>query len=137
MSRDHRKLRAFELADRVAELTYVVTRSFPRDERFGLTSQMRRAGISAPANIVEGCGRRTQREYLRFLDISLGSLRELGYFLDLSLRLGFTTESAISELRRTHDEASRVLAALIRAIDGGGHFGSDAGYKPPSPKPQA
>ena len=75
--RDHTKLRAFELADEVAILVYRVTAGFPKEELFGLTSQLRRAAVSVPSNIVEGCTRDREAEYLRFLNIAFGSLREL------------------------------------------------------------
>ncbi|MCD6571120.1 MAG: four helix bundle protein [Deltaproteobacteria bacterium] len=61
--RDHTKLRAFELADKVAVLVYQVTARFPREELYGLTSQMRRAAVSIPSNIVEGCARDSQADY--------------------------------------------------------------------------
>ena len=73
--RDHTKLRAFELADEVVLLIYRATREFPKEEMYGLTSQMRRAAVSVPSNIVEGCARESQAEYLRFLEIAFGSLR--------------------------------------------------------------
>ena len=72
--RDHTKLRAFELADEVAILIYRTTRKFPREETYGLTSQMRRAAVSVPSNIVEGCTRKSQADYLHFLEIAFGSL---------------------------------------------------------------
>ena len=75
--RDHSKLRAFELADEVALLVYKSTRSFPREELYGLTSQLRRSAVSVPSNIVEGCGRNSEADYMRFLDIAYGSLKEL------------------------------------------------------------
>ena len=87
--RDHTKLRAFELADEVAMLIYRVTAGFPKEELFGLTSQIRRAAVSVPSNIVEGCARDSEADYLRFLNIAFGSLRELHYQLTLSQRLGF------------------------------------------------
>ncbi len=77
--RDHTKLRAFELADEVAVLIYRITREFPKEEIYGLTSQMRRAVVSVPSNIVEGCARESQTEYLRFLEIAFASLREVHY----------------------------------------------------------
>jgi len=73
--RDHTQLRAFELADEVALTIYQLTKMFPRDEIYGLTSQMRRAAVSVPSNIVEGCAHESQAEYLRFLEISFASLR--------------------------------------------------------------
>ena len=75
--RDHKQLRAFELADEVALLIYQLTRKFPKEEVYGLTSQMRRAAVSVPSNIVEGCARESQAEYARFLGIAFGSLRKL------------------------------------------------------------
>ena len=77
--RDHTKLRAFELADEVTVLIYRATRGFPKEEIYGLTSQMRRAAVSVPSNIVEGCARESQTEYLRFLEIAFGSA--IGYRL--------------------------------------------------------
>jgi len=81
--RDHKKLRAFELADEVAILTYLETRNFPKDEMYGLTSQMRRSAVSVPSNIVEGCARESQTEFLRFLEIAFASLKRVA----LSVRL--------------------------------------------------
>ena len=75
--RDHYKLRAFELGDKLTMMVYQATRHFPREEIYGLTSQMRRAAVSVPSNIVEGCTRESHGEYLRFLEIAFGSLREL------------------------------------------------------------
>ncbi len=115
MRRDHRKLRAFELADDLVIKVYDATRGFPREELFGLVSQMRRAAYSAPANIVEGCGGNSTRDYVHFLDNALASLRELGYFISLSQRLGFLSPAAADELQQHQDEASRVLAGLIRS----------------------
>ena len=88
--RDHTRLLAFELADEVAVLIYRATRRFPKEEMYGLTSQMRRAAVSVPSNIVEGCARETQAEYLRFLEVAFASLRELHYQLNLAGRLGYS-----------------------------------------------
>jgi four helix bundle protein len=121
--RDHSKLRAFipvcrtgRLADEIAFLIYKVTKSFPKDEIYGLTSQMRRSGVSVPSNIVEGCARESQVEYLRFLEIAFGSLRELHYQFTLAGRLGYIEKSEINEYELKIIETEKVLGGLIRAL---------------------
>ena len=114
--RDHTKLRAFELADEVAVLVYRVTEGFPREESYGLTSQVRRAAVSVPSNIVEGCARDSQADYLRFLYIAFGSLRELHYQLDLAKRLGFMPNQDSSLIEPKIVETEKVLNGLIRAV---------------------
>ena len=117
--RDHKELLAFELADEVAVLVYRVTARFPKEELYGLTSQMRRAAISIPSNIVEGCARDTQADYLRFLYIAFGSLRELHYQLDLSKRLGYLRDEDSSLIEPKIIETEKVLNGLIRALRDG------------------
>jgi four helix bundle protein len=114
--RDHTRLRAFELADNLALETYRVTRPSPREEQFGLTSQMRRAAVSAASNIFEGCARHSEADYLRFLDISFGSTRELAYQISLATRLGFLEAAASVQITGIADETSRVLGGLIRSL---------------------
>ena len=77
--RDHKKSRAFELADKLAVEVYRLTKGFPTAEQFGLVSQMRRATISIASNIVEGCARNTEADCVHFFDIAFGSCRELEY----------------------------------------------------------
>jgi len=112
--RDHRKLEIFQLADQFVIDTYEQTRGFPTEELYGLVSQMRRCAVSAAANIVEGCGRRPEAEFDRFLDISFGSLRELGYIIDLSGRLGFLANDSGNLLEESQRRASGALAAFIK-----------------------
>ena len=114
--RDHTKLRAFELADEVAILVYRVTAGFPKEELFGLTSQIRRAAVSVPSNIVEGCARDSEADYLRFLNIAFGSLRELHYQPNLSKRLGFLPNQDSSLIEPKVVETEKVLNGLIRAL---------------------
>ncbi len=113
MSRDHRNLRAWELADALVVEVYRATASFPGEERFGLVSQLRRAAVSVPTNVVEGCGPETDKDFMRFLHTAFGSLREVGYLLDLSRRLGFLEADRANGLLAQHDEAARVLAGFI------------------------
>ena len=114
--RDHTKLRAFELADQLALRVYELTRLFPKDEQFGLTSQLRRAAVSVASNIVEGCARSSQADYVRFLDIAYGSAREVEYQLSLAFRLGLTNDEAFNLTIPLADETCRVLNGLIRSL---------------------
>ena len=97
-------------------LVHPATTRFPKEELFGLTSQIRRAAVSVPSNIVEGCARDSEAEYLRFLNIAFGSLRELHYQLHLSKRLGFLGNEDLSSLEPQVVETEKVLNGLIRAL---------------------
>ena len=112
--RDPHKLKAFELADKLAVQVYHETRPFPKEELFGLVSQMRRAAVSVPSNIAEGCGRSSEKEYLHFLSIAYGSLKELEYQISLARKLGFLGNK--TDLTRGADETARVLNGLINAL---------------------
>jgi len=112
--RDHKKLRAFEVADQLAILTYKQTANFPKDELFGLVSQMRRAAVSVASNIVEGCSRSSTLEYIRFLEIAYGSAREIEYQISLAERL--YPVSASSEWSSLATEACKVLNGPMRAL---------------------
>ena len=114
--RDHTKLRAFELADALAIAVYKATQSFPRDEIFGLTSQLRRAAVSIPSNIVEGCARHSEAEYLHFLDMAYGSAREVEYQIGLSHRLGYLDTTGREQLQALATETAKVLNGLLRAL---------------------
>jgi len=114
--RDHKKLRAFELADELVLLVYRITSGFPKEEQYGLTAQMRRAAVSVPSNIVEGCARDSQADYLRFLYVAFGSLRELHYQLNLSKRLGFLKKKDSPVVEKKIVEAEKVLNGLIGAL---------------------
>ncbi|OAI53330.1 four helix bundle protein [Planctomyces sp. SCGC AG-212-M04] len=112
--RDHKKLRAFDLADQLALSVYELTRDFPRAEMFGLAAQLRRAAVSAASNIVEGCARHSLADYLRFLDMAYGSVREVEYQISLATRLGYLKDAEV--ITKLAAEASRVLNGLIRSL---------------------
>ncbi len=114
--RNHKKLRAFELADELVMLVYRTTASFPRSERFGLASQIRRAAVSVPSNIVEGCARHNESEYIRFLDIALSSARELQYQVSLAIRLKYIEKDDGLKIELLCDETNRVLNGLQQAL---------------------
>jgi four helix bundle protein len=116
--RDHKKLRAFQLADDLAIAVYGATKTFPRDERFGLTSQIRRSAVSTASNIVEGCARDSQADYIRFLDIAHGSAHELEYQLSLAHRLSFLDNEKAQPVSALAVDTCKVLNALIRSLRG-------------------
>ena len=104
-----RNLDVWKLADEFAVRIYQVTKNFPKDELYGITSQLRRAALSIPTNIVEGYSRRGDRELARFLDISLGSLAEVKYLLHFSKRLQYISEAEGLLLSQSADELGRKL----------------------------
>ncbi len=115
--RDHRNLRAFQLADELALLVYRETVGFPKEELFGLTSQVRRAAVSVASNIAEGCGRSSDFDFLRFLDMANGSLRELQYQISLAQRLCYLpSHSTLANEDSVLFETGRVLHGLIRSM---------------------
>jgi four helix bundle protein len=115
--RDHTKLRAFQLADELAIAVYKLTAAMPRQEQFGLTAQVRRAAVSCASNIVEGCARTSESDYLHFLDIAYGSAREVAYQLSLARRLGMLSEGTpCAQVEATALETGKVLNALIRSL---------------------
>lgn len=114
--RDHTKLKAFELADEAAVLVYQVTRKFPKEELFGLTSQIRRAAVSVPSNIVEGCARSTPTEYRRFIEIAFGSAREYHYQIGLAHRIGCMNVEDFHLLDSKCEQLEKVLGSLLRAL---------------------
>jgi four helix bundle protein len=123
MSRDHRKLRVFHDAHALTVETYRQTRRFPRDEWFGLRSQMRRAAVSVASNIVEGSARSSAKDYSRFLQIAFGSSCELQYLITLSDELDLVRGEDWSEIKAQCD---RVVGQLHQLMEGVGRF-SDAG----------
>jgi four helix bundle protein len=100
----------------LALAVYRVTARFPADERFGLVSQARRAAFSAAVNIVEGSAKRGRAEFRRFVDISIGSLGELGYTLRFTHDLGMLQDPDATTLRRLHEEASKTTWGLYRSL---------------------
>ena len=115
--RSYRELQVWQRAMDVAVAVYDLTRSYPRDELFGLTSQSRRAASSIAANIAEGYGRASKPSYLSFLRIARGSLKELETHLMLAERVGITNAGATGRLLEQTDELGRMLHGLITRVD--------------------
>jgi four helix bundle protein len=113
--RTFKDLIAWQKAMALARQVYRATTSMPESERFGLTSQMRRASVSVPSNIAEGYARQSRTDYLRFLRMARGSLAELETQLILAEDLGYI--QVPSELRDIRSEADRVLQGLIRSLE--------------------
>jgi four helix bundle protein len=97
-------------------LVYRVTSSFPKDERFGIISQLRRAASSIPANIAEGFGRRSTKELLQCLAIANGSLEEVRYFILLSHDLGYLQNEPMQSLNDQLDSVAQMISALSRSL---------------------
>jgi four helix bundle protein len=100
----------------LAESSYGLTKSFPKDEVFGMTSQIRRAAVSVAANVAEGHGREQTGSFVQFLRIAQGSLKELETHLLLAQRLSLSESSAFPPLLSECDEIGRMLRALIRNL---------------------
>ena len=115
--RDYTKIEAWKLADDLTVAIYERTRTFPKEEMYGLTSQLRRASYSVPANIVEGSSRESKKDYLHFLYIARGSLSETQYFIHLARRLGFLSSTDSSQLHGQTKLLFGCLHGLIRAVE--------------------
>lgn len=116
MGRDFRKIDAFKLADKLVITLYGMTKEFPKEELYGLTSQMRRAAVSIPSNIAEGATRKSKKEYLRFLYIAMGSMSELEYHIHLCRELKYLNESDHAVLEEQRKNAAGKLYRLTEAV---------------------
>jgi len=113
--RDYTKLKAFELGDAIALEAYRIIAHFPKQEIYNLTSQIRRAGVSVPSNIIEGCAGESQLEYKKFLEIAFRSLKELHYQILFATRLSHIPGSNAEEFDVKLEESEKVLRAIIRS----------------------
>src|SRR2546425_11701604 len=114
---DFRKLRVWAAAHQVTLAAYRITRHFPRDELYGLTSQIRRSAPSVCANIAEGCGRGSRRDFTRFLHIAQGSASELEYHWILVLDLGLVDQAGYEEITAGVTDVKRMLTGLVRRLE--------------------
>ncbi|MEK6537900.1 MAG: four helix bundle protein [Nitrospirota bacterium] len=116
MSRDFKNIKAWQYADDLTVLVYSKTNYFPKEELYGLTSQLRRAAASVPTNIAEGASREHKKEYLHFLYIARGSAGETRYLIHLANRLEYLKKSDYEELERLREETAKTLHGLISAV---------------------
>ena len=112
----HEKFEAWQLAHRFALEVYRLTDDWPREERFGLTIQLRRAALSVPTNIAEGAAKRGNAEFRRFLDIALGSLAEASYLLRFSHDRGLLGPDRWRELETLRNRAGQLVWGLYRSV---------------------
>lgn len=105
----YENLLAWRVADEFAHEVYDLTFRFPKEELFGLTSQLRRAVLSVPCNIVEGFGRNSKKEFHRFLSISLGSLAETGYLLDFAFKRGYISKEDMAEIAELKNRVGKII----------------------------
>jgi len=113
---DFKDLKVWSKAHRLTIEVYKATNDFPRAEQFGLTSQIRRASGSIPANIAEGCGRASQRELAQFLQVAIGSANELEYHLLLASDLDYLAKDSHRDLDQQLIEVRRMLSSLVRRV---------------------
>jgi four helix bundle protein len=114
--RDFRKMKVWEKSHRLVLDVYQATGTFPREETYGLTAQLRRCCASIPANIAEGCGRSGEAELGRFMVIAMGSASELEYHLLLARDLGYLDAQDYRELSQGAGEVKRMLSTLITKV---------------------
>ncbi|MBN1372848.1 MAG: four helix bundle protein [Anaerolineaceae bacterium] len=113
---DFRNLKVWQSAHEVALKTYKATEGFPKSELYGLTNQIRRAAVSVSANIAEGCGRGSDLDFARFLQIAMGSASELEYELLLSRDLGFLKPEDHENLNQGIHKVKQMLASLLKKL---------------------
>ena len=114
--KSYRDLQVWQKGMQLASLVYQTSRVLPKDEQFGLISQMRRASVSVPSNIAEGYGRRSRADYVRFLTMAMGSLFELQTQAEIATNLGNFADEDSQPLAKDARELERMLSAMIRKL---------------------
>jgi four helix bundle protein len=117
----YKDLKVWQKSMAIARAFYEITKMFPKEEVYGMTSQIRRSAVSIPANIAEGYGRDSRGEYVQFLRIAQGSLKELETHLILAEQVKLTALDSTAEIQSQSDEVGRMLRSLIRSIQSTNH----------------
>jgi four helix bundle protein len=129
MGRPHEKLKAWQLSVELVTRIYEITRPWPDEEKFGLTSQSRRAAVSIPANIAEGAAKDSQADFCRFLYIARGSLSELETLLLIAKNLGFIEKPVYDGLLGSCGEIGRLIDGLLRKVKVAGLAEQEVNYE--------
>ena len=116
MDKPHKKLNVWKESIELARDVYTLTSRFPSEERFGLTSQMRRAAISIPSNVAEGAARRSKKEFKNFVGMAQGSLSELDTQFELAVALGYLNRNDLGGLEERMLKIDKMLSGLIRSL---------------------
>jgi four helix bundle protein len=117
VARNYKNIKAWQLSHQLVMDIYRVTDKFPKSEIFGLTSQMRRAAVSVAANIAEGSARKYKKEYLQFLYNAIGSLVELGYYIELAKDLEYIDKGSFEIVQPQHEVTIKILRGLINHLE--------------------
>jgi len=112
----HKDLEVWKKSIEMVSMIYLVTKSFPKEELYGITNQIRRAAVSVPSNIAEGSGRNSPKEFVQFLYISTGSLSELETQIIISRNLGYINDKQKNDLDTIFSDLFRMLSGLIRSL---------------------
>jgi len=115
---NYKELIVWQKSDELAFEIYKLTKKFPKDEVYGLTSQLRRAVLSIPTNIVEGYARKGDKELARFISIAIGSMAEAEYLLDFSKRLGYINDQDYSKIENLRDQVGKLLWNFYKKVAG-------------------
>ncbi len=116
LEKPHKKLDVWKKSLALVKLVYAATRSFPPNEVYGLTNQIRRAAISIPSNIAEGAARQTKKEFIQFLHMAQGSLSELDTQIDISLELEYLKRTELNGMQMLMSDIDKMLTGLIKSL---------------------
>jgi len=128
--RNYKNIKAYQSADLLVLKVYEITREFPREELYGLISQLRRAAVSVACNIAEGASRQHKKDYLNFLYMARGSAAEAGCLVELSGKLGYVKGTGFQEIAALQSETAKTLTGLIGAVEAELDAVTTAGVRP-------
>ena len=116
LNKPHKKLDVWLKSIDLVQNIYEITKSFPKAEDYGLTSQIRRSAVSIPANIAEGAARQTKKEFIQFLHTAQGSLSELDTHMEIALKLGYVKESFVQEIAVSMNDIDKMITGLRKSL---------------------